>query len=79
MEIKTEIVKADDLMVGERGSIYGEAILQALELKKGEALKVTSPTNKHLRNTLHQLISRKGYKDDLGVVVSNKEVFIVKK
>lgn len=77
--INTEVVSAKDIpAVSERGSMYSAAISQALGLKKGEALKIMNPENKHLRNTMYQLIARKKLTETLRVAVSNKEVYLVK-
>ncbi|MBU1173692.1 MAG: hypothetical protein KKD44_29325 [Proteobacteria bacterium] len=79
-QIATEVIDAKNLPAGrERGSMYGAAIVQALKLKQGEGLKVTNPSNTHLRNTLYQLVSRKGLKAQLGVIVSNKETYLIKR
>lgn len=78
--IDTEVVELKDVSIrAGRGSMYSGAIEQALGLKKGEALKVTNPANTHLRNTLFQLIARKGLGDKLGIAVANKETYLVKK
>ena len=78
--MKTEIVDLKDVNVtSERGSMYSDAIRQVLELETGKGLKITNPSNTHLRNTLFQLMARKGLKDQIRIVVANKEVYIVKK
>jgi len=78
--INTEVVELKDVSVKMgKGSMYASAIEQALDLKKGEGLKVSNPANTHLRNTLYQLIARKGLGDQLGIVVANKETYLIKK
>jgi len=78
--VETSIVDVSELpRTSSRGSIYGDAIEQAKGLEKGSALKITSPGNKHLRNTLWQTLKRKELLDVLDVRVCNKEVYIVKK
>jgi len=77
--INTEVVSAKDLPAQkERGTMYGPAIEQALGLEVGEAVRVSNPINKHLRNTLFQLITRKGLKSELRIAVSNKETYLIK-
>lgn len=75
--VQSEIVDMSELPVRGRSSQFDPIIAQAQELEPGQGLKVTSETNKHLRNTLAQLLKRKGI-TDVAVLTYNQEVYLKK-
>lgn len=75
--MNTEIVDMSNIAVRSKKSQFDPIIEQAQSLEKGQALKVTSETNTHLRNTFYQLLKRREI-SDVEVFVYNKEVYLRK-
>lgn len=78
-KVTTKAVNLSELPVSAKASQYDEVIKQVLESDGTQAYEVINESNKHITQTMYQLLKRRNLLEKIRIQNKDKRVFLVKK